>query len=193
MENMTEEEFQKQLEEFVREWNEYRGITDSETESECQEEENLAGNPYGAGFYTYIRSAENSDWMMMGADARFDADSNTWFEYMGGGYACWRDGKALQEADELDMDDFHSEHPEMKCRESFFDLEYGETRDDITDGLFILAEYDGAKHRSFSFNLKDVTLTQAKEYVALVEAWHTTGELHLGPLSCNPCQGPWYE
>jgi hypothetical protein len=193
MENMTNEEFQKQLEEFVREWNEYHGITQAESDAQWQEDEDLAGNPYGAGFYTFIRSAEDSAWMMMGDEARFDSASNTWFEYMGCGYACERDGIGLQEADEIDMYHFHKEHPQMKCRETFFDLVYGRTRDEVALGLFVLTEYDGAKSRSFSFDLKDVTLAQAKEYVALVEAWHATGELCLGPLKCNPCQGPWHE
>lgn len=188
MEHMSDEEFKKQLEELFGD-----DLLDADEECPYEDEEVASGNPHGAGFYNYIRSAEDSDWMMMGEEARFDADSNTWFEYMGCGFACERDGIGLQEADEIDMYLFHKEHPQMKCRETFFEFVYGNTRDEVSCGLFVLTEYDGAKHRSFSFNLKDISLAQAKEYVALVEEWHATGELHLGPLSCRPCQGPWSE
>jgi hypothetical protein len=151
------------------------------------------GNPRGAGVYGYIRSAEDSDFMMLGEEARYDSDSNRWFEYMGCGYACWRDGKALQDADDFDLQYFHDAHPRMRCRESFHELEYGNTRDDVSHALFLLMEYDKSKSRTFSFNLDNVTMAQAKEYIAAVEEWHITGDLRIGALTFSPCCGPWCE
>lgn len=149
------------------------------------------GNPYGAGRYGYIRSAEDSEAMMSGTEARFDSDHNRWFEYMGCGYACGRDGQALQEADDYDLYYFHKDHPKINCKESFHDLEYGNTRNEVAYAYFLLMEYVGNKHRTFSFHLENITMQEAKEYIAAVESWHCTGELNIGPFSSCPCYGHW--
>ena len=156
------------------------------SDDRLDESEDVSGNPYGAGRYGYIRSSKNSKFMILGDEAKYEPEFNMWFEYMGCGYACWRDGKALQEADEIDLYLFHDKHPKINCKESFYDFEYGNTRNDVAYALFILTEYKGTLYRTFHFNLQNITLQKSKEYIAAIEAWHHTGELNVDSFNGIP-------
>ena len=149
------------------------------------------GNPYGAGRYGYTRSSKDSEAMLFGTEARFEAECGRWFEYMGGGYACWRDGKALQEADDADLYYFHRDNPEIECRESMYDFEYGDTRDDVSHAFFYIAEYEKNRYRTFSFSLDDISRQEMNEYIEAMEKWHVTGEFDAGPYRGIPNYGPW--
>lgn len=151
----------------------------------------VQGNPYGAGRYGIIRSSLNSNAMIAGEDAEYNAEYSRWFEYRGCGYACEEDGWALEEQDDLEIADFHNNHPTIKCRETYFEMTYGNTREEIATAHFLLLEYSGKLHRDFSFDLTDVSVESVKECVDSVEAWHCTGELKMGNFSTRPCDGPW--
>ena len=151
------------------------------------------GNPYGAGRYSYTRSSTDSGAMLLDDQARFDPKSNRWFEHMGCGYACERDGIALQEADDADLYDFHRDNPKINCRESMYDLQYGDTRAEVAHAFFLLMEYAGGKYRSFYFGLDDVSMQEMEKYIAAVENWHSTGELNIGPHHGCPNYGDWEE
>lgn len=151
------------------------------------------GNPYGAGRYCFTRSSETSEAMMLGDEAQFDLTCYRWFEYMGCGYAHWRDGKAFQEADDMDLYYFHKEHPAINCRESSYDLEYGNTRDEVAYASFLLMEYVDTRHRFFSFDTENITMAEAMKYVDAIEDWHRTGELNAGPYHGCPEYSSWAE
>jgi hypothetical protein len=117
--------------------------------------------------------------MMSGEAAQFDEEQGIWIEYTVCDYGCYRDGKALQEADELDLEAFHRTHPQMQCKESFYDLEYGKTGDDVLSVFWILTEYENGKCRTFSFGMDHTTMQEFRSCQEAVEAWHRTGNLDL--------------
>lgn len=149
------------------------------------------GNPYGAGQYGYTRSSGNSEAMIFGTAATFDETCGRWFEYMGCGYACVRDGIALQEADDADLYYFHRDNPTISCRESMYDLQYGDTREDVSYGFIFLAEYEATRFRTFSFSVDDISMHDMNEYIDAVEKWHITGEFNVGPYNGIPEYRPW--
>lgn len=151
----------------------------------------IYGNPYGAGRYRYSRSSEDCEAMLLGDDAEFNGKYNRWFEYMGCGYACSRDGQAMMEADEIDMWDFHTENPQVNCREGFFDLEYGDTDKDVAFAFIYLTEYEAGKHRSFSFSLADISMSEMEKYIAAIETWHGTGKFNIGQYHGIPAYDSW--
>ena len=149
------------------------------------------GNPYGAGRYRFMRSSEDRSAMMWGNMTRYDQTSNRWVESFGCGYNCARDGVASAEADEFDIMDFHREHPRIHCRESFFELEYGDTRELVAYAFFFVQEYAGRQTRYFSCSFSDISIQEANEYIAALEEWHHTGALNVGLYHGEPQYGPW--
>ena len=145
------------------------------------------------GRYKYMRSSEKPIGMLKGKKADYNQECNCWFESFGGGFCCWRDARALQEADDFDLMEFHHKRPYINCKESFFELEYGKTEDTVSRAFFFLQEYAGRKDRSFSFCLYDISLQEANEHIAALEEWHCTGELNVGPYSGIPEYEPWKE
>ena len=178
---MNFDEWRKCLEEFCEDVND-----DSQ-----EEQDDACGNPYGAGRYRYIRSSQDSNALFLGKEAGFDPEYNLWIEYMGCGYACWRDGKALTEADEIDLYEFHRKHPRINCRESYIDYEYGNTRDEVAYAFVCLTEYRGTMDRCFSFSLTDIPLQEVEKYIDAMERWHRTGEFNVGPYNGSPAYDPW--
>lgn len=149
------------------------------------------GNPNGAGRYRYIRSSEDKNAMMYRKQAEFDLLSGRWFEQFGCGYAHWRDGKASCEADDIDQEDFHYEHPNITCKESFYEIEYGNTRDEAAYAFFFMAECEGRKIRDFAFSCNDITMAEVNEYISALEDWHRTGEFNAGQYRGIPQYDPW--
>ena len=177
------------FEEFMEHADEYFDF--DEEDSQEIDEEAPVGNPRGAGRYRYTRSSQDSNALFLGKEAGFDPEYNLWIEYMGCGYACWRDGKALTEADEIDLYEFHRTHPLINCKESYIDYEYGNTRDEVAYAFVCLTEYRGTMHRCFSFSLTDVSLQEVEKYIDAIEMWHRTGEFNVGPYSGSPAYDPW--
>ncbi len=149
------------------------------------------GNPYGAGRYRYMRSSEEHDAMMWEDRMKYDHTYNRWIETFGCGYDCGRDGVASMEADEFDLMDFHCEHPLMNCRESFYELTYGDTKESLTYAFFFVQEYVGRQTRDFCFSFSELSMQEANEYIAALEEWHRTGELNVGPYRGEPQYDPW--
>lgn len=143
------------------------------------------------GRYKYMRSSETSISMLKGKKADYNEKYNRWFESFGGGFAGWSDARAMQEADDLELAELHYMQPNMNCKESFFELEYGETKGSVLRAFFFLQEYTGCKDRDFGFCLYDISLQEANEYIAAIEKWHCTGELNIGPYHGLPAYGPW--
>ena len=154
-------------------------------------EKKKSGNPQGAGMYCIIRSSEDSGAMWLGDRAEFNVECGRWFEYMGCGYGCWRDGKYLQEADDMDLYYFHRDHPEIKCREAMYDFQYGDTRDDVSYAFVFLAEYEEKRVRTFSYSLDDISREEMNLHIEAIKKWHATGELNVGPYSGIPEYRPW--
>ena len=144
-----------------------------------------------AGRYCWTRSSEDPKAMMRGKRADFNSKVGRWFESMGCGYACWRDGKYFQEEDIMSIDDFHDSHPNITCRESCYDLEYGDTEDDVRYAWFYLEEYEGKKHRTFDISMLDIPMSTAEEYIAAIEEWHRTGEFNIDQYHGCPNFSPW--
>ena len=184
MENneMNLDEWRKCLEEYFEgeDW-------DSWEESE----ENVSGNPYGAGRYGFIRSAENCEFLIRGKKAEFRPESNRWFEHISCGYACWRDGDAELEYDAAAREDLYKKYPQMSYKEVFYNFEYGETRDCVACASFWMEEVEKAMYREFHFDLEDITVQQLEECFAAIENWHDTDEFQLWHFALHPCTGPW--
>lgn len=180
--NMSFEEWRKYADEYF-------GL--EEADSSGDEEEQASGNPYGAGRYCYIRSSMDSSCLFLGNEAGFDSEYNLWYEYIGCGYACERDGIALQEADDIDLYHLHKEYPEMICKESHYDFTYGDTRDEVSWASFSLTECEGGRERTFYFDLENISMLEAKEYVSAIEKWHRTGEFNIGPYRGIPSYTAW--
>lgn len=154
-------------------------------------EKKKSGNPQGAGMYCTIRSSQDSAAMLLGDRADFDIHCSRWFEYMGCRYENWRDGKYQQEADDTDLYYFHCDHLEINCRESMYDFQFGDTRDDVSYAFVFLAEYEEKRVRTFSFSLDDISRQEMNEYIEALKKWHATGELNVGPYSGVPEYRPW--
>ena len=151
------------------------------------------GNPYGAGRYGYIRSSEDCEAMILGRKACFELSCNRWIEHIWRGYACWRDGKAELEWDGLYRDEFLEEHPLISYMEAFYELEYGNTRDEVATAWFCLKDRKGKKHRAFHFEISNVSMQEFDEYIAALKKWHMTGELNIGAYTGVPEFGPWQD
>lgn len=160
-----------------------------DSQEEC--EEAAHGNPYGAGRYGFIRSSEDWKALIRGKEAEFRIESGRWFEHNYCCYSCWRDGQADLEFDGVARDEFDKEHPLTNYMEAFYELEYGDTQDQISEVSFHLSEHEGPKYREFHFDLKDITEDQLEECFAAIEKWHCTGELELWHFSTYPCIGQW--
>ena len=148
-------------------------------------------SPRDSGRYSFIRSSEHSEAMMMGEEARFIDEYNRWIEYIGCGYACERDAWALREADEIDSMEFYKDITHLDFKEAFYDFQYGDTYDEVSHAFFYLTEYVGNQERTFTFSLDDRPLQEVKDYVAAIEKWHCTGELNIGPYTGVPNYRPW--
>ncbi len=157
------------------------------------EDKEEIGNPYGAGRYGYIRSSEDCDALISGRNARFELSCNRWIEHIWCGYASWRDGKADQEWDDLFRDEFRQKHPLINYKEVFYELEYGDTRDQVPYAWFLLEECEGNKNRWFNFGVNNVSMQDFEEYIAALERWHMTGELNIGPYNVSLSFSPWRE
>lgn len=116
-----------------------------------------------------------------------------WFESWECAYACGHDGDAFMEADGIDLMLFYDEHPLIKCRESFYDLVYGNTRDEATETMFLLIEYVGNQYREFSFDLENIAIQDVNKYIAAIKNWHYTGEFTIGEFSGPPVYEHWKE
>ena len=126
-------------------------------------------------------------------DPEFDHKCGRWFESCGYGFVSWRDAKYLQEADDLEMDRFRQEHPDVCVKESFCEIEYGQDTETIESAWIFLVEYNGRKHRDFSFNVSNVTKRKWMVWERAIRDWHATGEFKTTQFSCYPCCGPWKE
>ena len=150
------------------------------------------GNPRGAGQYGYIRSSEDRQALTMDEMMSYDPTSKRWFEDYGKGYNCERDGVLIQEWDAMMLDSIYKSRPKVSFREAFYDIQYGFTRNQIANVTIILKEKQGDMHRTFDFEVKQITMKAFKEYVDALVEWHRTGELNIGPYKGEPDYGCWY-
>ena len=97
------------------------------------------------GRYSIIRSSEDENAMIRWNTPEFDNSCGRWFESCGCGFASWRDAKYLQETDDLEMEVFRENHPDICVKESFCELEYGKDPEIIESAWIFLAEYDGRR------------------------------------------------
>ena len=180
--NMSFEEWMKYMDENF-------GSEASDSQSSCPDEE--YGNPYGAGRYGYIRSSKNCKALIRGKNAQFNSEHNRWFEHIRCAYTCWRDGRAEQEYDDMYRDQLEKKRPLISYREAFYELEYGNSRDEVASMMVILTDCTKGNHRSFHFDLDNITMHEAQEYIDALENWSYTGELNIGPYRGIPAYGPW--
>lgn len=143
------------------------------------------------GYYSIIRSSEDKNAMIHWNTPEFDSSCDRWFESCGCGFASWRDGKYLQETDDLEMEVFREDHPNICVKESFCEIEYGKAPETIESAWIFLAEYDGRKSRCFSFTVENVTWRKWLVWERAIRDWHATGEFKTTQFSCYPCSGPW--
>lgn len=185
---------EKNVEEMdFEEWYAYMEELYKERMQNSQEEieEAECGNPYGAGRYGFIRSSKDWQALIRGKEAEFRPESNRWFEHIYCCYSCWRDGQADLEFDGEARDKFDEEHSLANYMEAFYELEYGDTRNQVAEVSFHLSEHEGPKYREFHFDLKDISKDQLEECFVAIEKWQCTGKLELWHFSTYPCVGPW--
>ena len=145
------------------------------------------------GCYRIIRSSESKNAMIHWNKPEYNEQSGRWYESCGCGFTSWRDAKYLQEADDLEMEEFRHAHPNAHVRESFMEVEYGTGYYDISRVWIFFSEYDGGKIRSNTLNLFDIAKEDLEVWLAAVWNWHDTGEFKTEHFSCYPCSGPWIE
>ena len=143
------------------------------------------------GYYGTIRSSEEKNAMICWNKPEYDDTCGRWFESSGAHFACWRDAQAFQEADDMDMWEFHSEHPDICVRESFCEIEYGKVNGIIKNAHYLLIDYRGEKHRSFSFEISHVSKEELAEWEAAVMKWHATGEIKTAHFFCDSMHWAW--
>lgn len=149
-------------------------------------------NPYSAGQYGAIQSSEDRDALFTGDDSKFDTASNRWFEDYWCGYSCRHNGRESIEWYYDDRAEFYSKRPQACYKESFYDLVYGETRNQIADVMFVLTETQGEKYRFFRIHLENITMKEFEEYWTAMENWHRTGKLNIGPYQGVPNYSHWH-
>lgn len=182
--NMNFDEWYKCLEEFCE------GLT-HDSQEECEYEDDVCGNPYGAGGFGFIRSATSKRSLVYGDSAEYNRSCNRWFEYVTSGFSCGADGDYEDDWYALDREDFDRKHPRISYKEVYYRFTYGNTRDEIAEAMFLLIEQNKGKHRTFSFALENITKQKFQKYFEAIENWHCTGELNIGPYSGLPAYGPW--
>ena len=143
------------------------------------------------GRYRITRSSEDENAMIYWNKPEFDSSCGRWFESCGCDFATWRDAKYLQEADELEMEVFRHEHPDICVKESVCELEYGKDSETVANAWIFLAEYDGRKSRCFSFTVENITWSKWLVWERAVRDWHATGKFKTTQFSCYPCSGLW--
>lgn len=145
------------------------------------------------GYYCITRSSEDKNAMIYWNTPEFDSSCGRWFESCGCSFASWRDAKYLQETDDLEMEVFRENHPNISVKESLYEIEYGKEPETVESAWIFLAEYDGRKSRCFSFTVENVTRRKWLVWERAVRDWHATGEFKTTQFSCYPCSGPWNE
>ena len=175
--DMEMEEFQRSLDEF------------------CAGTEETYVSPFrpDVGRYRIIRSSEDENAMLYWNMPEFDKSCGRWFESCGCGFCSWRDCQAFQEADDMEMAMFHADHPDICVRESFCEIKYGETHEIIENISYLLIDYRGTKHRSFSFDINHVSKDELTEWEAAVRNWHATGEVKTEHFACHSMHWAWRE
>ena len=143
------------------------------------------------GYYSIIRSSEYESAMIRWHEPEYDENCDRWFEYSGCGFASWRDCQAFQEADDMEMWEFRAEHPDICVRESFCEIEYGKQEGVIKRVHYLLIEYAGERHRSFSFELCHISKEDLTEWEAAVKNWHADGELKTANFFCDSMHWAW--
>lgn len=143
------------------------------------------------GYYSIIRSSEDEGAMIHWNKPEYDENCNRWFESCGCGFACWRDGQALQEADDMEVWEFHLENPDICVRESYCEIEYGKKDNIIKNVNFLLLDYCGKRNRSFSFEISNVSKEELMEWEAAVRNWHATGDLQTEHFYCSSMHWNW--
>ena len=132
------------------------------------------------GSYRFIRSAQDKNAMIGWNELTYDNEYKRWFESTGYGFCDWDDASAFQEADEIEMIDFRSAHPECAVRESFWQIICGE--DDVVAerALFVLEEYESGEHHAYDYIVDDIPLEELERWKKAVYDWHITGVLKMG-------------
>lgn len=145
------------------------------------------------GCYSIIRSSEDPNAMIHWNTPEFDSTCGRWFESCGCAFASWRDAKYLQETDDLEMEEFRNERPNVCVKESFCEIEYGKDIDMIEHAWILLVEYNGKKHRKFSCDVNNIPKSNWGVWERAIRNWHATNEFKTTHFSCYPCSGPWQE
>lgn len=154
-------------------------------------EEEVVGNPYGAGGFGFIRSATSKKSLVYQESAEYNSSCNRWFEYLKGGFSCEADSDLEDDWYALYRADFDRKHPRITYKEAYYRFTYGNTRDEIADVMFLLIEQNRGKSRTFSFDMENITKQEFQKYFEAIEHWHCTGELNVGEFKGTPPFTTW--
>ena len=177
------------FDEWYERLEEYRAGLNSHLQEE--QEEDVSGNLHGAGGFGFIRSATSKKSLVYKEIAEYNRSCNRWFEYIASGFSCSADSDYEDDWYALDREAFDRKHPRIIYKEAYYRYTYGNSREEITEALILLIEKNKEKHRTFSFNLENITKQEFQKYFEAIEKWHCTGELNIGPYSGAPAYGPW--
>ena len=148
-------------------------------------------NNTGKGRYFYMRSSEDRAAACCWGEPEYDEKSERWYESCGCGFACYRDGIALQEDTDLGVEQFNNAHPQIKVKETTFELIYDDDTKQTSEITVVLVERDKGRTRSYSFTVEHASPQRVDEIIEGIRCWHCSGELHIGDFSCYPCSGAW--
>ena len=148
-------------------------------------------NNVGKGKYFIIRSSESKEAIGCWGEPEFEEEGGRWYESCGCGFACYRDGAALQEMDDLNVETFNNEHPGIVVKETFCELVYNDSEGRTSDVEVILVERNNGKNRSFSFTIEHADKRRIDEILEGIRGWHSDGYLRIGDFISYGCCGAW--
>lgn len=143
------------------------------------------------GKYFYVRSSESEEAMICWNTPEYDKENGRWFESCGSSFCNYEDAKAMEETDDIEMELFRKDHPDICVKETFCEIIYDEDDRQRSEVYVILIEYDHGKSRSFSFTIEHADSNKVEEIVESIHNWHNTGELRIGDFSSYCCSGAW--
>lgn len=143
------------------------------------------------GKYFYVRSSESADALIYWNEPEYDEESGRWFESCGCSFCNYEDAKAMEETDDIEMELFRKDHPDICVKETFCEILYDENNRQRAEVYVILIEYDHGKSRLFSFTIEHADKQKVEEIVGSIHTWHNTDELRIGDFSSYCCSGAW--
>ena len=134
------------------------------------------------GKYFYIRSSENEEAMLRWGSLEYDVESSRWFEFSGFGYCDFRDAKAMQEANDIEIEDFRIAHPDICVRETFCDMVFDDAVAKTAQILAVFVDYEKDRTRSCSLRIEHADAQKINRLMDKIRDWHITGELIMDDM-----------